>query len=546
MLQNPDLLRRDIRFLGRLLGAAIKTQDGDATFDRIEEIRQASVKAERGGGEAASAGLERLLGGLILPDMVRFVHSFACFLQMANIAEDQAARRSLRAERSDGMASADSLEGALERLSRSGVPAADAAALLDQALIAPVITAHPTEVRRKSVIDRVAATAALLDTWEASSDPRRQAELEQALMAEISILWETRLLRTTGLGVRDEIENAVSYFERVLLDELPRLYADWRKALAPLPAPPSFLKIGTWVGGDRDGNPNVTAEILRYTFARQSAAALERYLTEINALGAELSIASPPAAVTEELALLAEASGDNSVHRRDEPYRRALSGVYARASQSYVALVGRAPPRASALSAEPYARAEDLRADLTTIHASLVENHGAVFEDGRLARLIRAVDCFGFHLARVDVRQNSKVHERVISELLATAGACPEYLSLDEDARVALLIGELSHGRLLSSPFATYTEETRKELDVLGAMAEAHARYGPQAITRLHQSPTPPRSRTCWRSMLMLKEVGLFTPGDKPLAPIRPSRCSRPSTTCAPPRRSCRPTSSCR
>jgi len=509
-----DDLRGSVRFLGRVLGDVIKAQGGAALFTRIEEIRQASVAFHREGSPQSAALLEQRLAGLDPEDTVRFVHSFACFLQITNIAEDRLARRQARA----GGARADSLEGALAQLSAEGVGSDQVLALLKGGLIAPVITAHPSEVRRKSVLDRAGAIADDLDALdEASADTDRALALDE-LSREVSILWRTRLLRSVRPGVADEIETAVSYFERSFLEVLPRLYARWGRALGAADLP-SFLRIGSWVGGDRDGNPYVTADVMRQAFARQARSALGRHLEAVHALGAELSISGALAGVTPQLQALAEASGDVSPHRADEPYRRALSGVYARLTAIYPALTGESPPRPSSLAATPYAAPAEFAADLGIIQESLTAMQGQTFASGPLADLIRAVDVFGFHLATLDLRQNSAVHARVVGELLAGAGVCADYETLDETARRDLLTRELSHGRLLYSPFADYSEEACREYAVLQAAAEAKRLYGPEAIKAYIVSNTTDVSDLL-EVYVLLKEVGLFRPGPEPAAEI--------------------------
>jgi phosphoenolpyruvate carboxylase len=269
------------------------------------------------------------------------------------------------------------------------------------------------------------------------------------------------------------------------------------------------------VGGDRDGNPFVTADVLRKAMSRQSQAALRTYLETIHALGAELSLSGRLAQVTPELQALADAAHDASPHRADEPYRRALTGVYARVAATYERLTGEAPARPPAARAEPYNSPDALKADLETVLASLLAKHGDAFARGPLPDLIRAVDTFGFHLARLDLRQNSSVHARTAAELLKVAGVCDDYEALDEAARRALLIAELSHGRLLHSPFADYSEETQRELGVLTAAADVKRLYGRDAIRAYIVSNTQSVSDLL-EVYLLLKEVGLFAPGDPP------------------------------
>ena len=404
-------LRSTVRYVGAVLGDVIRAQDGEALFERIEAIRKASVAYHRHGTPEMARLMAERLSALELADMARFAHSFSCFLQITNIAEDQLQRRRGRA----GEIQPDTLAGALRALAAEGVDIDAVNALLADALIVPVITAHPSEVRRKSVLDRQYAIADDLDALARATNEADRAPIERDLVREMSLFWRTRLLRRVKIAVSDEVENAVSYFERSFLEALPRLYARWREVLGRPDHLPSFLRIGSWVGGDRDGNPFVTAQVMSGAFARQSRTALRRYLDLVHALGAELSISSSLAEVTPELAALAEQAGDASSQRADEPYRRALTGVYARLAATYLALTGEPPPRPATAAATPYAGPSALLEDLRTVQSSLVAAHGTVFEEGPLPDLIRAVEVFGFHLASLDMRQNSAVHARVIA-----------------------------------------------------------------------------------------------------------------------------------
>ena len=450
-----------------------------------------------------------LLSHLDLPDTVRFAHSFACFLQIANIAEDQTQRRQARG----GAVQGHSLAQAVQALSADGVSLAEVLHLLDGALVSPVITAHPSEVRRKSVLDRQGAIAADLDALDRAESDEERAAIERELTRQVSIFWRTRLLRDIKLGVGDEIENAVSIFERSFLPALPPLYSHWKAVLGEPVRLASFLRVGSWVGGDRDGNPNVTAAVMRQAMARQSRGVMLFYLERIHALGAELSISSVLAEVSPELAALAQASCDRSAQRADEPYRRALTGIYARLSATYHHLTGGQPLRAPAGVAEPYQAPTDLQADLQTVLDSLVKHLGPGFGEGPLPDLIRAVEVFGFHLARLDLRQNSAVHARVLAELFKVAGVCDDYEALDEDQRIALLLGELAHERLLHTPFGRYSEETLREHQILTAAADLKHRFGRDAIRAYIVSNTGSVSDLL-EVYVLLKEVGLFTPGE--------------------------------
>jgi phosphoenolpyruvate carboxylase len=508
MQQQAEEQRAIVRMLGAVLGDVIREEDGAEVFQQIEEIRRASVAFHReGSGEAADL-LSKRLESLSLTDAVRFVHSFACFLQITNIAEDHIQHRRGR----EGDARADTLAGAVRSLDEQGRSLSDVIGLLSGALIAPVITAHPSEVRRKSVLDRQNAIADGLEAIDRIASESGRAEIETELRRQVSILWRTRLLRNIRIAVSDEIENAVSYFEHSFLPALPGLYAHWEAVLGHPESIPSFLRVGSWVGGDRDGNPNVHGAVLRLALSRQSSAALRHYLERIHALGAELSLSSRLASVTPELKALADRSKDTSPQRADEPYRRALTGIYARVAATYAGLTGERAPKPVS-KADPYAAPDDLEADLRTVLDSLVQKHGPAFRAGALPDLIRAVDVFGFHLATLDLRQNSAVHGRVAAELLKAAGVVGDYEKLDEAKRCELLLRELTHSRLLASPFVSYSDETRRELDTLAAAAEAKRRHGPEAIRNYIVSNTTAVSDLL-EVYLLLKEAGLFRPGE--------------------------------
>jgi phosphoenolpyruvate carboxylase len=286
----------------------------------------------------------------------------------------------------------------------------------------------------------------------------------------------------------------------------------WEKALGA--RPPGFVRLGTWIGGDRDGNPFVNAETLRYAVTRDGGTAIRHYLESIHKLGAEISISSGMSETPESVLALADKSGDLAPSRADEPYRRALSGIYARLAATHVALIGDSPPRPSALKGEPYAGPDELRADLVTVAAGLAKDgDGALSSGGALGRLIRAVEIFGFHLATLDLRQNSDVHERVVAELFRKAGVVADYAALDEQARVELLLEELSHNRPLAGAWTEYSEETARELAIIRAAAKAQADFGRQAITTYNISKTESVSDML-EVYVLLKQAGLYQIGE--------------------------------
>jgi phosphoenolpyruvate carboxylase len=337
---TPITQNADIRYLGKLLGDVIRAYGGDALFERIEHIRAASVDRFR--GIAGAAAVDRGLEALSLDETLAFVRGFMLFSMLANLAEDRQG-----AERQAG----DDVAEALKRLASEGVDRARAASLLDAALIVPVLTAHPTEVMRKSMLDHRNRIAELMRLRDLGRVETRDGDvIEQAILRQIALLWQTRPLRRERLFVADEVEIALAYFRDMLLPVLPALYARWERDLSHRPR--SFLRLGSWIGGDRDGNPNVNADSLRLALKRASQTVIASYLDRLHALGADLSISTELASPTEAVAQLADRSGDLNAARRDEPYRRAITGMYARLAATYERLTGESAPRPPSVAGE--------------------------------------------------------------------------------------------------------------------------------------------------------------------------------------------------
>ncbi|SDI75349.1 phosphoenolpyruvate carboxylase [Propionivibrio dicarboxylicus] len=520
---DKDLpLRDDIRLLGRLLGDTVRDQEGEDVYAIIERVRQISVQLNqepvRGLDQLVASGVETLLNELPRDTMIQVVRAFSFFLHLANIAEDQHHIRRRRAH--DRMGSAPqmgSLKHAFDRLQEAGVAVKALRQFFDVALLSPVLTAHPTEVSRKSILQCQHEIAGLLDRRDRLQfTPEEQEDNDLALRRAVLRLWRTRMVRPNRLAVVDEIKNGISYYDDTFFAELPRLYGQLQDMLkASFPGDdwelPSFFRVGSWIGGDRDGNPFVTADILKTALHLQSTAALDFYLTEVHALGAELPLSRRLLEVSPELQALADASPDQSPHRADEPYRRALTGIYARLEATAKAFGHHDALRHAVGALAPYGNAAELHADLVVLSDSLCQHGAALIAGGRLRRLVRAVQLFGFHLAPIDLRQNSEVHERTVAELLARAGRVPDYLALAEDERIALLAEEIASPRPLYSPHLDYADETQGELSIFFAARALRARYGNTALPNVIISKTDGVSDIL-EVALLLKEAGLLMP----------------------------------
>jgi len=519
-LEDDVRLRNDIRLLGRILGDTVRDQEGADVFDLVERIRQTSIRFHRGDDKAARRELELILDSMSISQTVRIVRAFSYFSHLANIAEDQNNIRRMReSSRASDVPRPGTLAQTLLHARTAGIKAGSLRKFFASALVSPVLTAHPTEVRRKSTIDREMEIAAVLDRRErVQFTPDELSASDEQLRRAVLTLWQTNILRRTRLTVLDEVANGLSFYDYTFLNEVPRLHCKLEDRLneGEGAAPgdlASFLKMGSWIGGDRDGNPFVTADVMRGTLKMQSSRVIRYYLDELHVLGSELSLAAHLADVSKDLRSLAERSPDKSPHRSGEPYRLAVSGIFARLT----ATAGRLEvetTRAAVGEAEPYANVAEFKADLDILYRSLISNNSRVIARGRLRHLRRAVDCFGFHLASLDIRQNSAVHERTVAELIDAAMPGKSYLAMNEEARIALLTSELRNARPLTSAFVKYSEETVGELAVFRAAAEAHVRFGAEAIPQCIISMCKGISDMLEVAVL-LKEVGLVDPSGR-------------------------------
>jgi len=510
-------LREDIRFLGRLLGDTIREQAGAEVFELVEHIRRNAIQYRRQHDLPSLKELEKAIGSLDQPQAANVVRAFSYFHHLANLAEDL---HNNRRRRGKDAPKEGSLAFALQRLRAAGVTSRRIIAMLERAKIEPVLTAHPTEVQRKSVLDRQRAiTARLAERGRGGLTPADAAALERALRREVLILWKTNELRTSKPTVSDEIENGLAYFNATFLEVIPALYAELEDELGGQVRLAPFLRVASWIGGDRDGNPYVTHEVTARAFERHAARVMEHYLGEVHALGGELGLSSEYSDIAPELSELAARSPDRGSSRAQEPFRRALTGVYARltATAQHLGVPRLGDPRATHAvgPAAPYATPGDLLADLNVIAQALAADGAELIGEGRLRNLMRAVTVFGFHLTSLDLRQHSGVHMRVVREIVARATGRDVYETLNEGERQALLLRELETARPLVSPHLKYGEETTESLATLEAVARIHERFGADAVPNYVISMTGSPSDV-FEVALLLKEVGLVTPGQEP------------------------------
>jgi phosphoenolpyruvate carboxylase len=518
--QDKDLpLKEDIRLLGRLLGDTVREQEGDETFQVVEQIRQSSVRFHRAQDPGARDNLKAILKGLSPGRAILVIRAFSYFSQLANLAEDQHHTRRSRAHRlGEAPPRPSSLGHALALASEAGLDANGLRSFFANAQIRPVLTAHPTEVQRKSILNAQMQIARLLDERDRiASTPREAVLLGEHLQRQVLLLWQTRMLRPHRPSVTDEVASALSYFERTFLREIPALYAELEDRLGQDPALgdvelPPFFQVGSWIGGDRDGHPFVTAEVLERALDMQTRTILDFLLKEIQTLDEELSLSLLVSRASQEVLQLAEQSPDRSLQRADEAYRRALHFLHGRLSATHRHLLAFEPAVTPGLT-QPYHSPVELKADLDVLDRSLRNHGGRQLARGRLRDLRRAVSVFGFHLAPLDLRQNSEVHGRVVAELLEAVRPGTGYLGLAESEKIDLLAAELESPRPLASPYLAYSEETHGELALFQAAAKAQQRLGPEALPSCIVSHTEGVSDLL-EAAVMLREAGILRPAE--------------------------------
>jgi phosphoenolpyruvate carboxylase len=475
-------LDNDIRLIGRLVGDVIREQAGEAIYNVVEQVRRLSVDARRSGKH--DPALVALLDSLDIETAIHVVRAFSLFTLLANVAEDVHSNRRRHFHRDAGSPpQAGSLAASLDHLHAAGVRADQLGDVLSRMRISPVLTAHPTEVRRKTILDTQRVIAELL-----ARPGARTTEIEDALKLKVLMLWQTALLRLSRLRVRDEINEALGYYNLTLFEAIGSLQTDARNEitkrwpeLADLAMPP-VIRMGSWIGGDRDGNPFVTADVVKYALDRQASIAFAHHLDALGRLAIELSMSSRLITPTQELCALADASGDDSPFRADEPYRRALRGMQGRLGATARRALGAVPAPLLDRERDPYNNVHELLADLRVVATSLA-SHGAQMVARVLVEPVRRdIELFGFHLCGLDLRQNAAVHEQTIAELLQVARVTESYLTLDEPARVDILLNELATPRPLTIPHVTYSEKTTSELAIVAAAADGVKRLGSEAV----------------------------------------------------------------
>ncbi len=521
--EATEPMREDIRLLGAILGDTVREQNGEAVFDLVERARVESFRVRR--SEIDRTDLARLFDGIDVREAIPVIRAFTHFALLANVAEDIHRERRRAVHLAAGEPpQRSSLAATYLKLDSADLDSATVADALAGALVSPVITAHPTETRRRTVFDtqhRITELMRLRMRGQTETDDGRSIEVE--LRRHILVLWQTALIRLSRLKIQDEIETGLRYYPAAFFEVIPQVNAEVRAAIqarwpdADVLEQP-ILRPGSWIGGDRDGNPNVTAEVVRLATGSAAYTALAHYFGELTKLEQELSMSGRLVSTSAELGALADTCTEPA--RADEPYRRALRVIHGRLTETAAEILDRQPEHVLDIGMPAYQTPAELLADLDVIDRSLRTHGSAVLADHRLARLREAVRVFGSHLSGLDMRQNSEVHEEVITELLAWAGVHPDYSSLSEPDRVEVLVGILATRRPLVGPDAELSELAEKELGIVRAAARAVNVFGPAAVPNYIISMCQSVSDML-EAAVLLKEAGLLdASGEQPYSPV--------------------------
>ena len=484
---TPAELSRDIKLLGGLLGVIIREQHGEEAFQAVEQVR-AAAKARRAGTLDAADTLAKLIDSQDLPTHRVLIKAFSNYFQLINIAEDRHRIRVLREREMAGVLD-ESISAAVRELAGAGVTADQMRAILGRIRVRLVMTAHPSEAKRQEVLVKLRHIADLLaERDQTRLLPREDQRIRDGLAETIEELWQTRPNRAVRATLEDEVQAGIYFITAVIMDAAVDLYEDLRAALSDAyPGEdwrdlPLILQYASWIGGDRDGNPNVTPEVTLRTLQTLRDAARAVYLREINTLAEHLTQSIDEAPVDPALA--------NGSPETNEVYRTKMRAIAAK------------------LEADAYRSGDDLLADLEPCAESLRANRGERAANGALRRLIQKVRLFGLHLVPLDIREDARLHRAALDEIFREYGLCESYLNAPEAERQALLEREIANPRPLFPLEPAFSDTTNMIIATWRMMAEAHRRYGSRVIdTVIASFSTDPSDVLAL--LLFAREVGI-------------------------------------
>ena len=491
-------LSRDIRLLGNLLGEIIREQHGDKAFDLVEVVRKQAIARRETGAPGRTQNLAGMIHDLSLDDKQVLIKAFSNYFQLINIAEDLQRVRVLR-EREAADVLDESVDVAIRTMKEAGVTAAEIKTLFRDLRVRLVLTAHPSEAKRKEVLIKLRT----ITDWMTQRDRQTLLKREEAMMKaqlreEIEELWQTPPTRASRKTVADEVDFGLYFITSVIMDVALDVYEDIERSLNTYYREedwldlPALLRYGSWIGGDRDGNPNVTADVTLQTLQTLREAAVGVYLDEVVMLRDHLTQSVNETGVSDEVIEAVAAYSDLDHRFPGEPYRQLLDIIWHK------------------LHDDAYHDSRELLADLLLIDESLRQNRGEHVANGALLRLIRKVRLFGLHLLPLDVREDAGLHATTLDELFRHYDIVEHYLDLPEDEKQALLTREIGNPRPFF-PVHTdkFSETTQRVISTWRMIAEAHQRYGPIVIDTVIASMSQQPSDVL-AMVLMAAEVGVL------------------------------------
>lgn len=513
---SSNLLRRDVRFLGNILGDVLVHQGGNELLNIVEKIRELSKSLRAGYIPELYDEFKRVITSLNPEIRHQVIRAFAIYFQLVNIAEqNHRVRRKRDYERMAGESiQPGSIEGVILSLKENKVPYEEVQRIIAGISLELVMTAHPTEAMRRAILDihkRISDDVVELDNPNLTLREREQ--LREKLLNEVLTLWQTDELRDRKPTVLDEVRNGLYYFNETLFDVLPDVYQELERCLTKYyPAHkwhvPSYLRFGSWIGGDRDGNPSVTAEVTMEALTMHRQLAIYKYKQVIKELIRTMSFSTGVIEVSDELkASIAQDKAyidvkrDDFWHNDKEPYRIKLSYMLEKLSNILDESTSGTPAR--------YQTPQQLIEDLQIIDRSLRYHYADFVADTHIQKLIRQVELFGFHMAALDVRQHSKEHESAMAEILSHMQIEENYSALSEDAKIELLNRVLNDPRPLTSIHINYSDSTNECLNVYRTIYKAQKEFGKNCISSYLISMAEAASDLL-EVMVFAKEVGLF------------------------------------
>ena len=527
-----EALSGDIHLLGGLLGEAIRGLAGEEAFALVEEVRAASKDLRGDASPDSARRLRDRLGELGLGDLRTLIRAFSVYFDLINLAEQQARVRAIRSHlrAADPARVDESPESALRQLRDRGIGAEQVAEQLARALICPVFTAHPSEARRRTILEKLSSIARQLDGLENSRIvPRERDRAIASIAEEVETLWLSDMIRETRPSVEDEVRQSLGVVMENLLEVVPRVYRGLEAGLGRVYPErtwevPPFLRFGSWIGGDRDGHPGVSAVTTARTVRIQQVSLLEKYLERVEDLWRRLShsdrLGDMGSALRDSLAQDAahfpEAIGSHPLDDH-EPYRLKCRAIGAKLQKTIASIksLDSSGWADGPETPEPgvYLGRSELLADLKLIADDLRQAGATATADGAVRELIRLVEVFGVHLLTLDLRQHSARHAQALDEVFRKAGVIDDYAKLGPDARFDLLAKELESARPLIPAHLDYSDETAEVIRTFRTVSEILSRQCPEAIDKYIISSTTSPSDLL-EVLLLAREARLFRPSD--------------------------------